>query len=332
MKPMKTFLMPIQYSLVGLVIASLLMACSESFDSRGPLDQQMVVFSILSTDRDAQLVRVQQNYMPTSFDPMSYIADNSVDDAIVSIKASNGMYVFRDTLLTRSDTSRYKSPLRAFVLNPFIPQWGETYQVVVQSPYYGIASSVVVMPGQSAITLSPEMIQALNHPESYSKDTQMIFVVKMSGVSKGYVGRLLLYYNVMKGSRFIEERVEIPVSSIDSSSYSLDYPRYPKLAVTPSTSVIVQIYRNGYYRAILNKVNSQYQSNRLVFKWATFVVMQADRNLFQYYSSTHASFDPYSIRLDEPVTSSVTGALGVVGAYSLDSTVNLLPGNFLGNR
>lgn len=136
----------------------------------------------------------------------------------------------------------------------------------------------------------------------------------------------------MKGSRWIEERVEIPVSSADTSNYSLDYSRYPELAVTSSTSQVALNYRNGYYRAILNKVNTQYQSNRLVFKWATFVVMQADKNLFEYYSSSHASLDPHSIRLDEPLVSKVQGGLGVVGAYSLDSLVNLLPGNFLGNR
>lgn len=321
-----------QIVIAAAFLLGLLTACNEQFDSRAPLDQKMVVFSILSTDRDAQIVRVQQSYMPSSFDPTSYTSDNSVSDAIVTIKASNGMYVFRDTLLARSDTSRYKFPLRAFVFNPFVPQWGQTYQVVVQSSYYGVASSSVVIPGQSKVTLSSDVAQVVDHPERYSLDTPMIFVVQLSGVSRGFVGRFLLYYNILKGSRWIEERVEIPVSSADSSTYSLDYPRYPELAVTPSTSQIALYYRNGFYRAILNKVNSQYQSNRLVFKWATFVVMQVDKNLFEYYVSTHASLDPHSIRLDDPLVSKVQGGLGMVGAYNLDSLVNLLPGNFLGNR
>ncbi len=97
-------------------------------------------------------------------------------------------------------------------------------------------------------------------------------------------------------------------------------------------SQIGLFYKNGYYRAIVNVVNSQYRSNRLIFKWATFVVLQADKNLFDYYSSTHPSQDPFSIRLDEPLVSTVSGGLGVVGAYSLDSLVRLLPGNFWGNR
>jgi hypothetical protein len=316
----------------AVILPPLMTACNEVFDPRAPLDQEMVVYSILSTDRDAQIVRVQQSYLPSTFDPTSYISDNSVGNAIVTLKASNGTYILHDTLLRRSDTSRYKFPLRAYAINSFIPLWGETYQVIVQSSYYGVASSSVTIPGQSTITLSPELKQVVDHPESYAPDTPMIFVVQLSGVSRGFVGRFLLYYNVLKGSRWVEERVEIPASSSDTSNYSLDYPRYPELALTPSTSQVALFYRNGYYRAVLNKVNSQYQSNRLVFKWATFVVMQADENLFDYYSSTHASLDPHSIRLDEPLVSKVNGGLGVVGAYSLDSLVNLLPGNFLGNR
>ena len=71
---------------------------------------------------------------------------------------------------------------------------------------------------------------------------------------------------------------------------------------------------------------------RIIFKWATIVVLQTDKNLYDYYSVSHASRDPFSIRLDEPMVSQVTGGLGMIGAYSVDSTVNLLPENFWGNR
>jgi hypothetical protein len=311
---------------------TVLPACDSYFDPRGPLDQKMVVFSVLSTDRKIQYVRVQQNYMPQDFNPASYVSDNALQDVIVAIRASNGVYFLADTLLARDDTIRYRFPLRSFVLNPFTPLRGESYELIVQSIYYGVASTTVLIPGESAIELSGDTGPILDRPDKHPQDAPMPVIVRMSGVSKGFVGRLYLYYDVLKGSRWIEERVEIPVSSADSSSYSLDYPRYPQLAFTPFTAQAGLYYRNGYYRAILNKVNSQYQTNRIVFKWATFVVLQADKNLFEYYALTHQSLDPYSIRLDEPTTSGINGGLGMVGAYSLDSLVRLLPGDFWGNR
>jgi hypothetical protein len=312
--------------------ATLLVACDQPFDPRASLDKKMVVFSVLSTDRKAQFVRVQQSYMSPTYDPLSFSTDNSVADAAVYLKASNGMYPLRDTLLPRADTSRYKFPLRAFVLSPFVPKWGEFYEVIVQSESYGIASAAVIVPGQTEISVPSNAFDVLDHPDRNTPSTQMVFIVKMSGISRGYVGRLLMYYDVLKGSQWIEERVEIPVSSADSSSFTLDASVYPRLTSTPSTNQVSLYYKNGYYKAVLNAVGSRYPSSKILFKWATFVVLQADKNLFEYYSSFHASMDPYSTRLDEPIVSPLDGGLGVVGAYSLDSLVRLLPGNFIGNH
>ena len=137
---------------------------------------------------------------------------------------------------------------------------------------------------------------------------------------------------MLKGKRWFEERAEIPITSSDSSSYSLDFPRYPRLSSNRTTSRVGIIYLNGYYKAIVKRLSFRYQSNKLVFKWATFVVLQADKNLFDYFAATHPDLDPRSIRLDEPMLNPINGASGLVGAYSLDSLVNLLPGNFWGNQ
>lgn len=38
--------------------------CSEDFDAKGPLDKKMVIFSVLSTDREVQFVRYSQTICP----------------------------------------------------------------------------------------------------------------------------------------------------------------------------------------------------------------------------------------------------------------------------
>ncbi len=234
--------------------------------------------------------------------------------------------------MTRSDSGRYSFPLRTFYLNRFTPQRGKSYDVIVQSPSYGQAYATIVIPDRPKIILSPEVAQIIDRPDRYAQNVPIIFIAQLSTLSKGYVARFLLYYDVLKGSEWVEERVEIPISSADSSSYSLDIPKYPDLTVSPNTSQIGLMYRNGYYKGTLNILNQRYKSTRVIFKWATLVLLQADKNLYDYYSITHASRDPLSIRLDEPMVSRVSGGLGVIGAYSLDSTVNILPENFWGNR
>jgi len=202
----------------------------------------------------------------------------------------------------------------------------------VQSPSYGQAYATIVIPDKPKITLSPDVVQIIDRPDRYGLNVPIVFIAQLSTLTKGYVARFLLYYDVLKGSEWVEERIEIPISSADSSNYSLDIPKYPDLTVTPNTSQIGLLYRNGYYKGTLNILNERYKNTRVIFKWATLVLLQTDKNLYDYYSTTHASRDPFSIRLDEPMVSKVTGALGVIGAYSLDSTVNILPENFWGNR
>ncbi|MCX6134778.1 MAG: hypothetical protein NTU47_13275 [Ignavibacteriales bacterium] len=306
--------------------------CDQSFDPQGPLDKRMVVFSVLSTDHKNQYVLVQQSYSVPDYNPLSHTTDNSLDDVRVALNASNGSYFFADTLLPRQDTSRYNFPIRSFVLRDFTPIGEATYEMVIQSRRYGLASASVTVPGSSQISRSQGVEQALNTPRDYPNDFQLSFVVGLSPAAKGILSRLLLYYDVQKGNQWFSERVEVPLNSADSTLYTLDHAVYPQLAATPATSRIALNYKNGYYRAIVYWVNSKYPTNRVIFKWVTLVILQGDKNLVQYYTSVHPSFDPYSIRLDESIASPVNGSLGLIGGYNLDSLVQLLPANFWGNK
>ena len=315
-----------------LLIAGILAGCEENFDPRASLQEQMVVFSVLSTDRPAQFVRVQRNYMPPEYNPLSYTDNNFLKDALVTIRESNKVFRLRDTSLARTDSSRYTFQLKTFYINPLTPLRGRTYQVIIQSPTQGQINASTTVPEKATITIAPSALQIIDRPDRSIQDARIVFVVQLSKLTKGFLPRFYLYYDVLKDNEWIEERAEIPVTSADSSSYSLDVPLYPKMAAAPNTSQVGLIYLNGYYKAIINTLNEKYKPTRLIFKWATVVILQADQNLFKYYSGVHGAEDPYSIRLDEPLFSTVEGGLGMVGAYSLDSLVNILPENFWGNR
>ncbi len=309
------------------------LACNQPFDPRAPFEQQMVLYSVLSTDRNAQFVRVYLNYMPSDFDPSAYTADNAVKGALVSISDPSRNYQLRDTLLSRPDTSRYKFPLHMYVLRPFIPQYGRTYNVLAQSPSLGTVSASVVVPAKPKLSMALGANVILDNPRLRPPDQQILFSAQLSNIAKGYIVRLFVYYDVLKEGEWVEERIEVPITSADSASYSLDLPQYPRMTASPNTSQLGIMYRTGYYRGIINRVTFvRYVSNNLIYKWVVLVLLQADKNLFNYYSATHGYQDPWSIRLDEPLYSGVNGGVGMVGAYTLDSLVYVLPEDFFGNR
>ncbi len=114
-----------------LVIAFLLLVvtfgCNQPFDPKGPTDQQMIVYSVLSTDRDVQYVSVDLSYMPSGSNPLTYSSDKALKDVFVTLRESRNMYQMRDTTLARPDTSWYKFPLHLYALYPFAVRQGQTY-------------------------------------------------------------------------------------------------------------------------------------------------------------------------------------------------------------
>jgi len=327
-------------ALPGAVIAFCLVlvlvsGCNKSFDPRGRLDKRMVVFSVLSSDRDMQFVRVQSDYMPSGYDPLSYAADNALKDVSVRITEFGRYYDLRDSLVWTSDTSRYKFPIHTYYLDSFTPLRGRAYQVVIRSSSYGNLTAGITMPEKAKITLSTDLRQILDQPDKSAVGAFMTFAVQMSKYTRGYIARFYVYYDVLKQNEWVEEAVEVPIASADSGYFTINIPRYPRMTSASTSSLTAQLaitYRNAYYKWTVNKVNDQYKSTQVIFKWIAFVVLQADENLYAYYVSTHGEQDPYSIRLDEPLAFRAGSGVGVVGAYGLDSLVYLLPYDFWGNR
>jgi hypothetical protein len=272
--------------------------------------------------------------MPPGFDPNSYAGDNAVRDASVTLSSSSSTGMFHGTSIPRPDTSRYKTPIFVYTMQPFVPQRGQAYQLTVQSPTVGSANATVVIPSKPGIAYDPASVIVLSNPLSASAKSVAQFTVNLSSTASGYSGHLYIYYDVLKESKWVEERVEVPfASSIKDTTYSLDWARYQDLTPTPQSNKVVLQFTAGYLQTIVKHLTKeQYVDTHLIYKWIVLVVLQADQNFFSYFKSIRGYQDPLSIRLDQPMYSSINGAVGMVGAYSLDSLTYVLPELFNGNR
>jgi len=319
------------FLIIGVSLA-LLSACDQSFDPRAPLEEQMVMFSILSTDRDQQFVQLNRNYMPPGYDPHEYTGNGFVSDATVSIIGPGATFVLQDTLFPRQDTSRYKFPMQAYYCGPLVPQHEALYEIVAQSPTLRTATGSTVIPGQATLTIMSTTQGYLRYPNRYSNESIIELIVQSQGRARGYFCRMYVYYDVLKDGQWVEERTEVPVSSI-SAAYTLDGARYPGLTPRPENGNFSVYFRNGFYRAVVDDVTySQHPVGGLIYKWVVFTFLQVDQNLYEYYNVAHQYRDPLTVRLDEPVYSTVDGGVGLVGSYSLDSLTYVLPEKFYGNH
>jgi hypothetical protein len=314
-----------------LLLGSL--SCEQPFDPKADLDHQIVLYAILSNDRAEQFVRVEQNYMPPGSDPNQDTSNTALSDVIVTVKDASRLYRFRDTILSRQDISRYRSPMQMYVLSPFIPEHGKSYTVLAQSRSMGMAYSTVLVPYGADLTIAASTWILLQDPITRGPGELIQFSALIG--SKGYIARVYLYYDVLKGSEWVEERVELPLGTwrTEKDYYGLDLLYYPQMTASPSTGRFSVTYKNGFLQSIIKNLTTvRYASNKIIYKWVVFNVLLADQNLYDYYTSIQEYRDPRSIRLDEPTYSKVNGGLGFAGAYTLDSLLYVLPENFPGNR
>lgn len=315
------------------LVAGHLIGCNQPFDPRGEFDQMPVVFSVLSTDRNVQLVRVERSYVPSGNDPLGYTTDNFVPNATVTMSDGNITMRFHDTTFSRSDTSRFKSPLRAYSFGPFIPRYGIQYEVTVQSSELGTAGGKISVPTKPSLAFGASASDVMDYPGSHQKDDAITVEILLSDVTKGYIGRLFIDYSVYRGNDWVGERAEVPVRFTYSGTKDFRWVTYTQLTHRPTGHNLNQAFFNEMYNyALINVAYTKYPTNKIVFNRIVFQFLQVEQNLYDFYLLAHAFNDPHSMRLDQPDYSNIVGGVGVVGAYTLDSLVHILPENFVYNR
>ena len=330
----KSMVFQIRSSIIRIMFWALgasFLACNQPFDPRGPLESQFVVFSVLSTDRNVQFVRLERTYMPTGFDAQAYTSDNFVPNASVTIQDSSSKYILRDTTFARSDTSRYKFPLRAYFARPLAINYGVTYQLTVRSPQFDEASTSIVVPARPSLSMDALTSEVLKFPSPHQDTALIAFSIDLGAGAKGWIGRLYVCYKVLKEGGWVEERVEVPVYYIYPTVFN--NVAYGRLTQAGYKNRSAAVYLNIQYRKTLVQIGyEKYPNSKITFTRAVFELVQVEQNLYNYYEVVHRYNDAYSARLDEPMYTNLIGGVGVVGAYTLDSLVQTLPDDFIGNR
>ncbi len=304
-------MLPIQRLMLGICLLCL-SSCNESFSPKGPYEQRLVVYSVLTTQSDTQYVRVYSNYNPPSDNPLDVTAEHPDTGAIVTISDGTRTVTLHDTLLFRPDTSRYRTPLHTFVTALFRPQPGTGYTLTVATPSQGTVSSQTIVPAAGALSV-PERFK-LYEPALFMDET-IDLVEFFAPQAKGYLCRFLIEYSLKSDSTF-RGIVEVPLSFTTVASGS----------VLPQVQSLQRItFRSGgaaypvtLYVNALNQILGVHGTDT-VFKLAKFYCIQVDPGLYDYYNIANGFQDTFSTRTDQPDYTNIQNGLGVFGSFNVDS-------------
>lgn len=310
--------------LIGIVLLTFI-SCSDSFSPKAPFREQLVVYSVLSTDRDVQFVRVYRNYDVSGFDPFENQSDTPLSGAQVVVTGPRGSYTLKDTLLARPDTSRYKSPIAAYA-GRWKVEPGQTYALTVNAPGIGSTSASVMTPGPSQQIYWTYGTDILDDPDNYKKTGYVGAYTRFWQTTKAYTYQLAIEYLVLTPAGWKTETIEVPLWA----SYDLENAGYPSL-------LKVYIYAGGsyskevYVNTLLHVVRV-HAGSKLTFKRIVFRILQVDQNWYDYYNTVRKFQDMFSIRLDEPDFTNLSNGYGLFGAFTVDSLEHLYPPAFPYNR
>lgn len=316
------------------LLLSLFVGCNESFDPRAPYQDRLVVYSVLSNDRNLQYVRLSTTYNPPHFNPEEITADPQVTGATIFLTQSGGPSLqFHDTLLVRPDTSRYNSQIHAYVA-PLLPAYGAVYHLAVYAPGGSAATATMRLPDKAYLSYSG--INVLQRPADNRKGSIYIYTT-LSDLAGGFVVRMFLDYTITDGALTFQQTREVPagyrttVNNDGSAGSDLSQPIFPSLRRVQSEAITVTFGSLPYENTLTN-IQKEYFGKSIKFEKAVFLVLQAEPNFFKYYSITNGFQDSVSIRLDQPLYTNISGGTGLFGGYAVDTLSYQYESNFIYNR
>lgn len=296
-------------------------SCDEPFEPKGPFEEKLVVYGVLSTQSDTQYVRLYSTYNPEGFDPTVHSLDKQIQGATVTLSGGGVTWRYRDTLIARLDRSRYTSDILAYVLVPFKPTPGTVYSLDVRLPDGRLARGVTSVPGRGYISVVT--LHVLDQPQSFPED--LYVVASVSPRTRGFLLRFFIEFELtVNGVRELR-RVEVPSRirrSVDGGVRERIYPKLQRRTSFDSDrnhgSEYVGFQHEAYFNT-LSEIAIQYAQFNPVLKNAIFVLTQVDANLYNYYNIVNGFQDEITIRTDQPDVSSIQGGVGMFGSMTVDT-------------
>src|ERR1035437_8835359 len=104
-------------------------SCDESFNPKAPFKERYVLNCIIRGDSASQVAILSKTYDVSGFDPNTNNVDPSISGAQVYLKWKGKLYQLRDSSIARTDTSKYKGPIKFYYTNAFIPARNDSIEI-----------------------------------------------------------------------------------------------------------------------------------------------------------------------------------------------------------
>lgn len=301
-----------------LISASFFVSCDDQVEPKAEFEQVYILNCVLRGDTTYQIATLTKSYEIDGYDPYSNVTDPAIYGAKLKIIYNDKEYYFRDTVMSRSDNSRYKTPLHYYYLENFQPTETKKIELLAELPDGTILNSTSETFAINVIYFEDGVQQI---PEVGTKREAIFFSwKKLTGSSltpnQYFAPELVISYTREENGINVPYTKKIPMFYMNSNTGS--FPVYP--------SVQANTNRVGFDTLAINKALEEISSNdpnkkRYQIKNAIFRLLILDKNLAVYYAAQKTFLDEFSVRFSQPEFTNIKNGLGIFGTYSVKQKI-----------
>ncbi|MGA7837693.1 MAG: DUF4249 family protein [Ignavibacteriaceae bacterium] len=292
--------------IVYIIISALTLltySCNEQISANAPFRERYILNGIIKGDTTFQVVTLSHSYQPEGLDPLEYTNDPVIKNANVNVYYDFKVYHMRDTVIVRTDTSRYSDSLRFYYNDKLKPEPGKVIEIDAFLPNGLLLQSSTETPDLPSYGFFDSKSNNLV-PPSFGTDIR-IFWKDLGGVV--YVPDLNINYYVKDDTLLHKTRLPL----IDISKGGTVKEIFP----TPSRNNFITLNLETIKRT-LNKIptggrsKKDYSITNIMLDMIIY-----DKFLSNYYSSIKQGLDGFTVKLDSPDFSNIQGGFGIFGSY-----------------
>jgi len=281
------------------------LSCEEDFNPYGDYFERYAFTCVLKSDQNYQVATLFRSYKPDGYDPSTYTVYPSVVGADIRVWYNDSVFVFRDTLVARIDTSRYKTPFRFYYNDKFRVGNRKTIELEVLLPNGKRLRSTSVTPGQINYNDQSDVII----PAGGKSIVQIIWNTLDDGTF--FAPRMAIRYKQNINGEIVEKTKDVPYKYVNQGGSQL--PVYP----APSASATI-VYDLSAITKTLEEISAgdPNKQNYSILQKIIFSVAAFDIPTSRYVSSTGGTIDDLTVSVDVADYTNIEGGFGLFGSYS----------------
>jgi len=297
--------MRIKYILFVILIASIFISCDDSFSPKATYDERYSLNCIIRGDTSFQVATTYISYDVPGIDPYENKEYSFIDGAFIRMwRGNDEISIFKDTMMERTNQSRFNTDIKYYYINGFVPNEGDSLEIEALLPNGRRLRSHTKIPyGVKRNEPNSDMI-ITRSSKGYVKTSWFI-----KDQNQIYLPKLLIdYLEDENGVKIRKEKI-IPWKKLkidDAIKYL-----YP----SPSADYFVEYEVNIINEAMENLSENESEKDKFTIISAVLELSIFDKNLTTYYFTVGLDDNSFAVGLDEGDYSNIENGFGIFGSY-----------------